>query len=193
MVGPHCLRLIDTAGLNASPTHLEKLGMEKTMERLAEADLVLIVVDGSADATPPTDLAIDGVNPLTNMMLIVNKGDLPSGVHTASVPEGVPVLRVSAKTGEGLEELQRAIIAAADRFRVDVGEDEVAINARHATALKDVASGLAAALHKLRTEAPQELLASDLRSALGAFEQILGRVDNERMLDQLFATFCIGK
>jgi tRNA modification GTPase len=193
MVGPHYLRLIDTAGLNVSPTPLEKLGMEKTRERLAEADLVLAVVDGSAGAVDADIVGVETDVDKSSAILVVNKSDLAATQHFAPPLNGVRAVFVSAKTGDGILELQNAIVAAADRFRVEVGEDEVAINARHAEALKEATRGLNSALEKVREHAPQELLASDLRSALAAFEQISGRIDNERMLDQLFATFCIGK
>lgn len=193
MVGPHYLRLIDTAGLNASPTPLEKLGMEKTRERLAEADVVLVVVDGSLGVEDTDLVAIQLNRDEASVILVVNKCDLAMQQPVPQPSDSMPVVMVSAKTGAGISQLQDAIVAAADRLRVEVGEEEVAINARHAEALKDAVRGLTAALVSVRERAPQELLASELRSALSAFEQISGRVDNERMLDQLFATFCIGK
>ena len=72
-------------------------------------------------------------------------------------------------------------------------DDRVAINVRHAEALTAAETALRAAREKLAIDGPVELLASDLRAALEALGAITGRVDNERMLDHLFATFCIGK
>jgi tRNA modification GTPase len=81
----------------------------------------------------------------------------------------------------------------ADGLTPAVGEDVVAINARHAQALKQARADLAAAAEKLAAGEAAELLASDLRGALAALGEISGKVDNERMLDALFANFCIGK
>jgi tRNA modification GTPase len=74
-----------------------------------------------------------------------------------------------------------------------VGDERIAINVRHTHFLQEARCCLEAALAKVAAHGPVELLASDLRGALGALGEIVGKVDNERMLDQLFASFCIGK
>jgi tRNA modification GTPase len=102
-------------------------------------------------------------------------------------------LHVSALTGQGIPELVAAIAAKADGFQRDVGGETIAVSARHAHALSEARAALSSSLEKLRNDAATELLASDLRAALAAYGEITGKVDNERMLDQLFATFCIGK
>jgi tRNA modification GTPase len=99
---------------------------------------------------------------------------------------------VSARTGAGLEALTAAIVRQADGLR-PAEEDGIFINARHAHALAQAQERLAEAEEKLRDEGPVELVASDLRGALGAYGEISGQIDNERMLDRLFAEFCIGK
>jgi tRNA modification GTPase TrmE len=193
MIGPHSVRLIDTAGLNPSPTLLEGFGIEKTRERIEDADLVLLVVDATqADGYTVDGNVISGDAPT---LLVKNKVDLLTGTNDRGAGEQRPgnEVRVSAKTGEGLSELVTAIAGFADRLQTDIGEETIAINARHAAALAEVERCAAAALEKLKTGEPMELLASDLRGALHAWEEISGKIDNERMLDQLFATFCIGK
>ena len=189
-LGSHYLRLIDTAGLNPSPGPLERLGIEKTRERLEEADLFLWVVDQTGP-TPSLPSDIEGIANAENTILILNKCDLGGEVGVGALP--YPSVRVSAKTGEGIDVLCERIAALADRFQAEVGEDQVAINARHAAALTTVMDAIVAALAKLEHGEAAELLASDLRTALRAWEEIAGRVDNERMLDALFASFCIGK
>lgn len=195
MVGPHCLRIIDTAGLNPSPAPLEKLGMEKTLERLAEADLLLVVVDAARREALPAEL-LARLDAATSLV-IFNKCDL-AGANEAigpALPVGVESVTVSALTGAGIPELIERITARADGLQPVTGDEIIAINARHAHALKEANEGLQRAMAKLaQAEAgPAELLASDLRTALAAFGEITGKVDNERMLDQLFASFCIGK
>lgn len=192
VVGPHCLRIVDTAGLNPSPAPLEKLGMAKTLERAAEADLFLIVVD----ATAPSPVLPAELQPqvrAANTIVVFNKSDLAPAPAMPAWAESLPHLSVSALTGNGFEALRSAIIQHADAFQVDVGEDAVAVSARHSHALQEARTALASAADKLAKAEPIELLASDLRGVLAAFGEITGKVDNERMLDQLFATFCIGK
>lgn len=193
IVGPHCLRIIDTAGLNPAPAPLEKLGIEKTLERAVEADLFLFVYDATelGVSPPPLPSALAARVTPNNSITIFNKSDLRNYKSTQYAPS--PALQISALTGAGFEELTAAIIRCADRFQLDAGNDQIAINARHAHALTQARQGLADAQAKLIENAPVELLASDLRGTLAAYGEISGKVDNERMLDALFATFCIGK
>ena len=92
-----------------------------------------------------------------------------------------------------MDGLQAAVTKLAEKFRVEVGSELIAINARHASALAEAALALAEARLKLAAGDLSELMASDLRACLDAFGQVAGKVDNEKMLDRLFASFCIGK
>jgi tRNA U34 5-carboxymethylaminomethyl modifying GTPase MnmE/TrmE len=105
---------------------------------------------------------------------------------------------LSAVTGEGLERLVALIVQVADGFQSDLGGDEtIAVSLRHAQALERAQTGLEQALHLLRPDAGNapatELVASEIRGSLEALGEILGKYDHERMLDRLFAAFCIGK
>ncbi len=209
-IGPHCLRLIDTAGLNPSPTLLEKLGMAKTLERASEADLFLLVLDATK---PHPNLPQEVTCKLTsdNALVVFNKIDLVEA-GKSQIPNSksqrnskfqisnsktktdiTDFVKTSCVTGEGIELLEKAIVARAEAFRRDQGDEIIAINARHADALSRAQASLESALAHLDAGGPSELLAADLRAALDAYGEIGGRIDNERMLDYLFATFCIGK
>ena len=191
-LGPHCIRLIDTAGLNPSPTPLERRGMALTLARAAEADLCLLVLDATRPAPPLPPEVAARLTP-ANAFAVVNKIDLPAAAAGPALPAGLPALRVSALTGAGMDGLVAAIVRHADSLRQEQGDDLVAINARHAAALREATNHLRAAAGKLAAEAPAELLASDLRGVLHAFGAIAGRIDNEQVLDRIFANFCIGK
>ena len=193
IVGPHCLRLIDTAGLNATPAALERLGIEKTLERAAEADLFLWVLDASKPwvELPP---AITARLTAANTVVLLNKSDLPDAENAAALPcPDYSSVKISALTGDGLSELTEQVVRLADAFSSQQGGEIIAINARHADALRRARECFESARGKVASSAPTELLASDLRGALDAFGEIGGKIDNERMLDHLFKTFCIGK
>jgi tRNA modification GTPase len=192
IIGPHCLRLIDTAGLNPSPTPLEKLGMEKTLERAAEADLFLLVLDATRPH-PALPAGLTARLSAENALVVLNKMDLVTDQGDFQSFGDKEIVRVSAVTGSGFEALSGAVERRAEIFRRDQGDEIIAINARHAAALAHAKNCLTAALANLSAQGPVELLASDLRGALDALGEIGGRIDNERMLDHLFATFCIGK
>jgi tRNA modification GTPase len=192
ILGAHALRLIDTAGLNPSPGDVERLGIQKTLERAAEADLLLLVLD----ATRPHPAFVPELEKRFNSpetLVVINKIDLADEIATPALSHNTEVVRVSALTGDGLQELIGAIIRRAETRRTDTGDEIIAVNARHANALTRAKDYLHLAAQKIERQEPVELLASDLRCTLDAFGEIAGRVDNDRMLDHLFATFCIGK
>lgn len=192
LIGPHLMRLIDTAGLNPTPGRVEKLGIDKTLELCLDSDVIIYVIDASNSSDAGASAAADEILDRSPVIVVANKCDLPAGREVEPVKDGV-VVRASARTGEGLGELKREIERCADRLAGAVGEEAVVINARHAQALQHVRDGLAAARGKIVACGPVELIASDLRGAMAGFEEIAGKVDNERMLDRLFAAFCIGK
>lgn len=197
-MGPHLLRLIDTAGLNPSPGQVERLGIAKTHERAAEADLVLWVVDATDSAPAPVPPeGILGCSDSAVWLRIVNKIDLCPDLlprFEASLP--YPTLWVSAQRGTGLPELRAMIMEKLDALSPSLfAEEQITVNARHADALRRAEQALREALAGLGdgTTVRMELVSGDVRAALDVLGEIAGRVDNERMLDALFAGFCIGK
>jgi tRNA modification GTPase len=161
-IGPHCIQIVDTAGLRTSAASpVEREGMLRTQEQVAGADFCLLVVDASATAP--------------------------------MLPPELPRASVSAKTGGGVEAFKAQLAAALERGGVAPDGGDFVVGVRHAEALRRGAKYLAAAVALLRQGAAAELAASDVRLALDALGEIVGRVDNEQMLDKLFAAFCIGK
>lgn len=190
-LGAHWLRLIDTAGLNPTAVSLEQRGVEKTFEQAAAADFFLWVIDSSR---PLPSLPPSLANRMTpaNTLAVFNKVDLQSATRSG-LPQAFPTVHISALLGTGIEVLLAAVTKLAEAFYVDIGDELIAINARHAHALEQAKASLLTAGQKLITNEPTELIASDLRVALDAFGEISGKIDNEKILDQLFASFCIGK
>jgi tRNA modification GTPase len=191
LAGQHALRLIDTAGLNLAPSSLEKRGIDKTLEQAAEADLFLWVLDGTRPLPALPDVLVRRLTP-ANTIVVFNKADLPQAPR-AKLAQDFRTVEISALSGQGLESLYASIAPLADAFQNNVGDELIAINARHAQALTGANEALSAARAKLAANTAGELVASDLRGALAAFGEISGKIDNEKILDRLFASFCIGK
>ncbi|MEX2382551.1 MAG: tRNA uridine-5-carboxymethylaminomethyl(34) synthesis GTPase MnmE [Opitutales bacterium] len=191
-MGRHCIRLIDTAGIHDSTDSLEKMGMEKTLSLLAEADLFLLVVDSGVPFPALPEVLVSRLN-AENSILVYNKADLLDRPPEESPLPAVPHVVLSALTGQGMENLAAALETLAERDRPTEHEDWIAVSARHAHALENARSALTTALDQFRLVEPAELVASELRSALDSLGEITGKVDNEAMLDKLFASFCIGK
>jgi tRNA modification GTPase len=183
-IGGIPIRLIDTAGLRASSDEAESIGVRKSYEALADADLVLAVLD-AGDEEQAQDrqlLAQVGERPA---IVVENKSDLT----TRAAGEGR--LRTSAKTGEGIEALRASILRHAGAGAEH--ESGFLTNARHQQAVMDSLQSLDNAEAAVRNVIPHEMLLLDLYSSLRALDTITGATTADDILDLIFSTFCIGK
>jgi tRNA modification GTPase len=162
------------------------------LERAEEADLFLVVVDATAERSPALPESLHAMIRQKKAIVVMNKSDLCPQPPPPLPSTDTPVVVVSALTGEGVERLKATIADTAETFRHDP-TNLIAISARHAEALRQASECLNSAIRRLGDGGPIELVASDLRGVMAAFGEITGRIDNERMLDALFSTFCIGK
>ena len=178
-LGGYAVILADTAGLRAAGDAVEAEGVRRAVARAESADMSLLLLDGSS-----IDSSQNSAKNMVNepSLVVWNKADLPWPVPRDG-------LRLSLKTGEGLDALLEAITAKA-KERLEVrGEGPVLTRARHRHSLGEVA----AALERAAAAREPELFAEDLRLALRALGRITGRVDVEELLDTIFREFCIGK
>jgi tRNA modification GTPase len=192
-LGPHRIRMIDTAGLRETSEGVERAGVERSLERAEDADLLVLVVDSTAPcpALPPVVSA--RLDP-ARAVLALNKCDLPGRCFQWTGGPDLCQIETSARTGSGIDDLRRALIQRADVLTGSGSDDEhIAVNVRHAIALAEAAESLVRAECLLADSGPLELVGSELRGAVGALGAIVGRVDQEEILDRLFASFCIGK
>ena len=176
---------MDTAGLRESEDAVEREGVERTRRHLATADLVLRVVDGSL---PPVAEPVVAEGPGV-LLLVLNKADL--GIHRGW--SGHQGMEVSCRTGAGMEGLEARIYEVMGVDGGAAGTELVAVNARHQDALRLAQAGLEIADRGLADGLAPEFVAVDLRTALDALGEIVGRVDAEDLLSRIFANFCIGK
>jgi len=186
------VRLMDTAGMRESADELEQAGMERTRQAMERADLVLHVVDASGDATneDPSRTTTAGtvLTDCRHHIVVLNKCDL--GIHSSWAPHGG--VAVSALTGEGFEKLSDAIVDAAGSGAAK-GDWSVAINARHQACLEKARDYLHAAIGAFDQGLSPEFIAEELRAAMEAIGDIVGRADTEELLGVIFGQFCIGK
>lgn len=183
------LRLVDTAGVRASDDELEKEGIQRTRQQVENADLVLWIVDGSLPH--PGGKPSEGLN-IDRQLLILNKSDL--GVHPDwQAAEGVGI---SCTEELGISDLEDAVINVLVAEGEAWGNDLVAINSRHKNCLARALKDLQAAEKGLKQGGdvvPSEIIAIELRSALDHIGEIVGQVDTEEILGEIFSNFCIGK
>lgn len=183
------LRLIDTAGLRPDTADvIEQAGMTRTEAQLNQADLILEIVDASLP--PATRLSLpDTTN--TRHLLILHKSDLPQHPAWADLPG--PGVAVSSQTGAGLDQLTNRILELITSGGNHLEQAELAVNARHSACLETARKALLAAQDAFACGTSMEYVALDLRLAMEAMGEIVGRVDVEDILGAIFSQFCIGK
>lgn len=186
--------LTDTAGVRNSTNEIENLGVDRTRRAIADADLVVIVVDGSQPLIQEDNDIFNEVAECTYLVAL-NKWDLDSFKkirleHLNNQP--TTVLSISAKTGAGLDALRAAILEPFATF--DTNDTGLLVtDARHFDLLQRTQSALSSSVGLLKQRASEELVLVGLYDGLRFIGEITGETTPDDVLSQIFATFCIGK
>ena len=183
--------LTDTAGLRETSDNVESLGIERTHRAMGDADLVLLVLDGSNQLGPEDEELLKQTAD-TRRLVVMNKSDLPSFQPLARCVEGVEAINVSARTGEGFSALHSAMLAKLNSAGAENGSLLIT-NARHYDLLCSAKRELESAQACFRDRHSEELVLAPLHNALKLLGQITGETTTEDILSEIFATFCIGK
>lgn len=186
-------RLIDTAGIRESEDVIEAIGVERSLEKMRTADLVLYLFDVATETRGELEAAVhrlSEVNP--TYLLIGSKSDLLPEGAAAERFDGMDVLYLSARTHHHVDALKQRLLDKVMQGHVG-GESVIVTNARHYAALQQVASSLADIRKGMEEHIPGDLLALDIRRCLHYLGEITGAVTNEDQLDYIFSKFCIGK
>jgi tRNA modification GTPase len=186
------MTLVDTAGIAATDNLVERLGVERSRQALAEADLVLLVVDGSQPLQRQDREVADSVG-TRPALTVVNKSDLPQRVRMEGFLPRATRIHLSALTGEGITELEQAIVDLIFSGKVMASQTPMVSNPRHHALLQLTRHELCAAQTTLAQGLPNDLVAVDLTEAIVALGQITGQTISEDLLDAIFANFCVGK
>ena len=194
-LGGVTLRLIDTAGLRDSDDPIEQLGVERSRAAMDEAALVLLVVDGTEKPTQEdADLARTIAEAGKPFILVRSKRDL-AGEHAdelEALSQGAPTVSLSARTGEGLEELGQAVAALFPQGSEDKA-GELITNARQAEAAGRALNCVVRANQALSDGVTPDALLTDVEEALEALGELTGQSVREDVTDRIFSKFCVGK
>ena len=196
VMGGTLYRFIDTAGIRQSSDAVEQMGIERTWQAIDKANVVLWVVDvTSAD----TSMAHDILSHCNGKALIavLNKTDLDDDLAARSelndiLPEGTPVVAISAKSDSDIEALRGLIAQTASLPDVDA-DAVIVTNARHYEALTHAREAIARAIDGLNNGLSGDLLGQDIRECLHWLGSITGEITTDNILGEIFAHFCIGK
>ncbi len=192
-VGPFMVEMMDTAGLCEGGSTVERLGIERTLQLSEEADCFLFVLDSTLPS--PESVSKDLAKNINaeNCLVLENKIDLDNSKDFHDFLPDFPHLRLSLETGEGLDHCRRAIELMMQKLIPPPSEDCMIVNARHAANLAISGDFLREALRLLLEDMSMELSLLEITSAIDALGEIVGKTNNEDMLDRLFHSFCIGK
>jgi tRNA modification GTPase len=189
------LRIIDTAGIRTAADAIEQEGVQRARTAIAQAELLLVVLDGSARLTAD-DYALLTETAGKPRILVRNKCDLPARwlpAELAAVGNGAPLVEVSALHGDGLPALERAIVQQALGNEPLEHSEVLLTRARHRQSLVLALHNVQTAEQGLRQGIPVECVAFDVTEALQHIGEVLGEPCASDVLDRIFSSFCIGK
>ncbi|OUM93716.1 MAG: tRNA uridine(34) 5-carboxymethylaminomethyl synthesis GTPase MnmE [Thermobacillus sp. ZCTH02-B1] len=189
------LRLLDTAGIRETTDVVERIGVERSRSALADADLLLVVLNRSEPLhDDDRDLLRQAAG--RQAIVILNKTDLPAKLDEDEVRNllpGAAVVPMSAKEGRGLGELGQAIAALFFGGKLEGAEETVVSNARHAALLRQAERSLVDAIESTDAGVPIDIVQIDVRTAWERLGEITGDTAGESLIDQIFSQFCLGK
>ena len=195
-IGGIPVKLVDTAGIREALDEAESIGIRKSMEALADSDLVLVVVDASQEMTEQDEKLI-ALAENRQAILVANKCDLaiasPTSGKIGQKWGTQTFVKVSALTGEGISELRAAILKHVGGETGAQIESGFLTNVRHEGLIKDSLTGLTTAANAVAGKVPHEMLLLDLYNALRPLDAITGVTTTDDILNLIFSTFCIGK
>ena len=182
-------RFLDTAGVRATDDRLERMGIERTMESIRRARIIIRMIDAGQPAGESDEAAMPGLRADQTLLTVVNKLDLHPD---AALPAGA--IGLSAKRGEGIDRLRRALRETIPTDALYHGSTVVS-NSRHHEALTAARKSLARAMEGMDAALPTDLLSEEIREVIRHLGEITGRgvITPDEVLKNIFSNFCIGK
>lgn len=188
------LNVVDTAGIRRTEDLVEKIGVSRAMEAAGDADLILYVVDGSCPLDENDEMIIQWIQGRKAIVLL-NKSDLRLVLEKEKLEKrtGDPVIVVSAKEQEGMEELEQMIQKMFYEGTVDLNDEVIITSVRHKTALEHSLTSLSMVMDSIKNGMPEDFWTIDLMDAYRELGTILGEAVDEDLVNEIFSRFCMGK
>ena len=188
------LKLIDTAGIRETENEVEKIGIEKSIKYAKEADLVILIIDGSKDLSKEDIKILNIVNP-KKTIIILNKIDLEQKIdeNTPEIVKFNNIIKISALKKEGIDKLYEKINDLFNFNQINVDNDIVITNERHKIQIQKAIQNLNKAIKSLSINMPIDIVAIGLKDVLSDLGEITGEEASEEIINEIFARFCLGK
>lgn len=188
-IGSVCLRLADTAGIRETEDEVERIGVQRSRSAMEKAQLVIAVIDGSAELTAEDREIIAAAEAAPKALVVLSKQDL--GTNMSRPDTGLPVVELSSLTGEGIDRLEQCISQMFPIPQVPAGE--ILTNARQAEAVKRALDYLGAALEAMNYGMTPDIVLTETEGAMSALGELSGRTVREDVTNRIFQRFCVGK
>ncbi len=196
------VRIMDTAGIREVHNLAEREGVNRSLRVIGSVDIILSVFDNNRPLNEE-DRRVIKETQKKNVIHVINKSDLPEKISLRDVTtieeknkkSGIKnhVVRISAKTGDGIDRLKDTIFNKALTNSIEAKEGVIITNLRHKASIDRAEEALRKGFDLLHTENPLEIVAIELRSALNSIGEVIGTVTTEDILQKIFSDFCIGK
>ncbi len=191
------VNIVDTAGIRDTEDNVERLGVERTLRAVEEADIILLVLDGSCKLTEEDTRLIEKSiikDRLDSLVTIINKTDLPPEIDLEKYPLlSENRIDVSAKSGEGIKQLKRMIAGKIGNSGQILDDGPVLTRERHTHQLRLMVDSLERGEAALKNGMSLEFVVADLADAKSALEELTGKSVTDQVIDKIFDEFCIGK
>lgn len=196
-IGGITFRFIDTAGIRETNDTIESLGIERTFQKLEQAEIVLWMIDATVAASQISQLSAQILPRCEGkqLILVLNKVDLadtPPSISTTAFPEKVQTIAISAKSRSNIDELQQVLLSAANLPTV-TQNDVIVTNIRHYEALTHALDAIHRVQQGLADNLSGDFVSQDIRECIFHLSDIAGEVTNDMVLGNIFEHFCIGK
>jgi tRNA modification GTPase len=189
-------RIVDTAGVRSETNDLvERLGIERTLQEVEKADIVLFVLDASSPLDEEDRKILERIKN-KRYLVVINKVDVVEKINEEEIKNKLGtdrhMVKISALKGEGLEKLEEAIYRETQEI-FERGSDSLITNLRQKQLLENVKAHLEDAIRSLKEGMPVDMASIDLERALNLLDEVTGRSFREDLLDTIFSNFCVGK
>jgi tRNA modification GTPase len=189
-------RIVDTAGVRSETNDLvERLGIERTLQEVEKADIVLFVLDASSPLDEEDRKILERIKN-KRYLVVINKVDVVEKINEEEIKNKLGtdrhMVKISALKGEGLEKLEESIYRETQEI-FERGSDSLITNLRQKQLLENVKAHLEDAIRSLKEGMPVDMASIDLERALNLLDEVTGRSFREDLLDTIFSNFCVGK
>ncbi len=184
------LNIIDTAGIRKTDNIVEKIGVEKSLDTIEKANLIIYILNNNEKLTPEDINLLEKIKTKKHIIL-VNKTDLPNKLNYKKLPENI--IKMSIKNNTGIEDLKNRIIELFNLEKIETKDLTYLSDARSIALLKKSLKNIENSIKSIKDNDPIDIVELEIKEAWNTLGEIIGETYTEELLDNLFSKFCLGK